>query len=293
MTKIIDEKPDRYLNPFTDFGFKKLFGTEPNKDLLIDFLNELIKEEGKITDIEYLNTERLGNFKTDRKAIFDLYCKNEKGEKFIVEMQKAKLNFFKDRSIYYSTFPIQEQGVKGEWDFNLKAVYTIGLLDFVFDDNKDNSEYFHHEVKLMDTKTKTVFFDKLTYIYIEMPKFKKEETELENRFEMWLYVLKNMPNLQDIPPKLQERIFKKVFRVAEIANFSKEERMDYEDSLKKYRDLKGVVNTAREEGKLEGIKEGKLEGFKEITKNLLDVLDDETISEKTGLSIEEIKRMRK
>ena len=293
MTKIIDEKPDRYLNPFTDFGFKKLFGTEPNKDLLIDFLNELIKEEGKITDIEYLNTERLGNFKTDRKAIFDLYCKNEKGEKFIVEMQKAKLNFFKDRSIYYSTFPIQEQGVKGEWDFNLKAVYTIGLLDFVFDDNKDNSEYFHHEVKLMDTKTKTVFFDKLTYIYIEMPKFKKEETELENRFEMWLYVLKNMPNLQDIPPKLQERIFKKVFRVAEIANFSKEERMDYEDSLKKYRDLKGVVNTAREEGKLEGIKEGKLEGFKEIAKNLLDVLDDETISEKTGLSIEEIKRMRK
>jgi predicted transposase/invertase (TIGR01784 family) len=297
----INERADRYLNPFTDFGFKKLFGIEPNKDLLIDFLNQLIKDEGKIVDIEYMNPEKLGNRKEDRRAIFDIYCKNEKGEKFIVEMQKAKINFFKDRSIYYSSFPIQEQGMRGEWDFNLKAVYTIGILDFIFESDKGNQEYYHHEVKLLNTKTKEVFFDKLTYIYIEMPKFTKTEEELENQFEKWLYILKNMPNLYDIPAKLQERIFKKVFRESEIANFSREDKAEYEKSLKIYRDLQGVVNTAKqdghEEGRKEGIKEGRKEGIKqgelkktnEMIKNALEKsFDASTIAELVGMKIEEV-----
>jgi predicted transposase/invertase (TIGR01784 family) len=104
------EFAEKYINPFTYYGFKKLFGEEPNKDLLLDFLNELLKEEqGQITDLTYLKTEHLGDSDIDRKAIFDLYCENEKGEKFIVELQKSKQNFFKDRTVYYSTFPIREQ----------------------------------------------------------------------------------------------------------------------------------------------------------------------------------------
>jgi len=97
----------KYLNPFTDFGFKKLFGIAPNKDLLIDFLDELLRrDEGEIKDITYLSPKQLGRTTGEGEVIFDIYCKNARDEKFIVEMQKAKQNYFKDRNLYYSTFPI-------------------------------------------------------------------------------------------------------------------------------------------------------------------------------------------
>ena len=154
---------EKYINPFTDFGFKKLFGSEFNKPLLIDFLNEVIgSEAGKIKELHFLSTEKLASYANERKAIFDIYCENEQGEKFIVELQKAKQNYFKDRSIYYSTFPIQEQAQKGNWNFKLKAVYTIGILDFIFEEDKADKEVFHHEVKMIDSRTGKVFFDKLT-----------------------------------------------------------------------------------------------------------------------------------
>ena len=175
------ELKDRYVNPYTDFGFKKLFGSEMNKDLLISFINSLLSGEEVVTDLTYLNTEHLGTGEADRKAVFDVYCQNEKGEKFLVEMQRGEQRFFKDRSIYYATFPIREQGQKGEWNYELKAVYIIGILNFTFDETDDN--YFHHEVKLMDRRTKDVFYDKLTFIYLEMPKFNKTEDELDGRAE--------------------------------------------------------------------------------------------------------------
>ena len=126
----------KYINPFTDFGFKKLFGEEDNKDLLISFLNSLLEGKEVITDLTFKSTEKLGNTAPERKAVFDLYCENDKGEKFIVELQKTEQKFFKDRSLYYSTFPIQEQAEKGKkWDFKLKAVYLVAILDFEFDDD--------------------------------------------------------------------------------------------------------------------------------------------------------------
>ncbi len=151
---------ERYINPFTDFGFKKLFGEEPNKDILIDFLNTLLQGKQQIQDLSYGNNEHLGRSPIDRKAIFDLYCENEKGEKFIVEIQKTKQKFFKDRSIYYSTFPIARQAEQGEWNFELKAVYTIAILDFTFDDEDRNKTVVSH-VQLLDTAKKTAYYDKL------------------------------------------------------------------------------------------------------------------------------------
>ena len=125
---------EKYINPLTDFGFKKLFGEEVNKELLIDFLNELLPERHKIKELTYQPNEQLSITEYDRKAIFDLYCESEKGEKFIVEIQRAKQNFFKDRSVYYASFPIQQQAIRGSnWDFRLAAVYTIGILDFIFE----------------------------------------------------------------------------------------------------------------------------------------------------------------
>ena len=255
------DRRDKYINPYTDFGFKKLFGTEMNKDLLISFINSLFRGEEVITDLTYLNTEHLGTSEADRKAVFDVYCENERGEKILVEMQRGEQRFFKDRSIYYSTFPIREQGQKGEWDYELKAVYVIGILNFTFDDTDEN--YYHHEVQLMDTKTKQVFYDKLTFIYLEMPKFNKGEDELEGMFEKWLFVLRNLSRLMERPKALQERIFGKLFEAAEIARFSKIEYDAYEDSLKAYRDWKSTIDTAAYKGHEKGLEEGLRKGRKE------------------------------
>ncbi len=246
-------QPATYLNPFTDFGFKKLFGEEYNKDLLIDFLNQLLKkEQGRIKTLTYLKNEHLGRSEADRRAVFDLYCENEQGDRFIVEIQKSKQKFFKDRALYYSTFPIAEQGRAGDWDFELKAVYTVAILDFVFDEDRQDANKYRYDIKLSDIETFKVFYDKLTFVYLEMPKFVKTLEQLTTRFDKWLYVLKNLERLHDIPEKLKDRIFRKLFATAEIAKFTPEESRAYEDSLKVYRDLKNSIDTAREEGKIEG-----------------------------------------
>jgi len=281
---------DKYINPFTDFGFKKLFGTEMNKDLLMDFLNELIHSKGKIKEVNYLNSEQLGRSEEDRRAVYDIYCKTETGETFIVEMQKAKLNFFKDRSVYYASFPIRDQGMKGDWNYQLKAVYTVGVLNFLFNETKEDKDYYHSEVQLMDIKKKTVFYDKLTFIYLEMPKFNKGIDDLETRFEKWMYVLKNLPKLQELPSQLQERVFEKIFRVAEIAKLNKQEIAEYEDSLKKYRDLYSAMETAKMDGKMEG----KIERNVEIAQKMLeDGVSIENICKYTGLSEEQVKELIK
>ncbi len=274
--------PQKYVNPFTDFGFKKLFGEEPNKDLLLDFLNELLKEqEGNITEIYYHKTEQLGNTPVDRKAIFDLYCTNEKGEKFIVELQKTKQKFFKDRTLYYSTFPIREQAIKDEWDFELKAVYTIAILDFVFDHDKDEKKY-RYDIRLSDIETCEVFYHKLTFIYLAMPKFNKSIEELETRFDQWMYVIKNLNKLERVPNVLQEKIFDKLFKVAEIANFTPDQLEKYEDSLKYYRDIKNSLDTAKEEKSIEIAKNGMYNG-----------IDNSILSKITELSEEFIENLRK
>ncbi|QAR30870.1 Rpn family recombination-promoting nuclease/putative transposase [Ornithobacterium rhinotracheale] len=288
---------EKYINPFTDYGFKKIFGEEPNKDLLLDFLNELLYEEqGRIVSLTYLKNEHLSSSELDRKAIFDLYCENEKGEKFIVELQKAKQNFFKDRTLYYSTFPIREQAQKADWNYELKAVYTIAILDFVFDEDKENAEKFRYDIKLSDIETNKVFYDKLTFIYLEMPKFNKSVEELETRFDKWLYVLRNLNRLDRVPEKLKERIFEKLFEVAEIAKFTPSQVYSYEDSLKYYRDLKNSLDTAKEEGFEEGKEEGRKEGREEeklkIAKNLLENnVSKEVVMKTTGLTQEQIEHL--
>jgi len=276
------EFAERYINPFTDYGFKKLFGEEPNKDLLLDFLNVLlIEEQGEIKDLTYLKSEHLGSGELDRKAIFDLYCENEKGEKFIVELQKAKQNFFKDRTVYYSTFPIREQAKRADWNYELKAVYTVAILDFVFDEDKNDPGKFRYDIKLTDTETKEVFYDKLTFIYLEMPKFNKTVEELETRFDKWLYVIRNLNQLDKKPDKLRERIFEKLFETAEIAKFTPDQVRSYEDSLKYYRDMKNSLDTAKEEKAIE------------IAKRALKMgLTFEDIIELTGLSRQAIEQIK-
>jgi predicted transposase/invertase (TIGR01784 family) len=324
---------DKYINPFTDFGFKKIFGSEPNKALLIDFLNEVVlPRQRSIVELSYQKNEQVGRTEFDRKAIFDLYCIGKNDERFIVEMQKAKQNYFKDRSVFYATFPIQEQAIRGEWDYKLAEVFTVGVLDFVFGEEKtakdtknkaisipnDNTDIpktdpqppktkeVRHVVQLKDQKNQ-VFYDKLTFIYLEMPNFTKEVHELETQYDKWLYVLKNLSTLANRPDILQEKIFEQLFEIAEIAKFTSTERDQYEESLKNYRDLKNVIDTAFGDGKIEGKKEGKIEGIiegkkegelatktKAIIKALnVGKLSTEEIAEYNDVTIEFILRIKK
>lgn len=285
-----DEKMKaKYINPYTDFGFKKIFGEEASKPQLIDFLNSLLPEKDKIVDLIFKNTEQLGTTELDRKAVYDIYCENDKGEKFIVELQKAKQNYFKERTIYYSTFPIREQAEKGEWNYNLTPVYCIGILDFTFDDYETEAERkeYLHTIKLKNQNGKT-FYDKLTYVYLEMPNFVKTESELKNRLDKWLYFIKHLEDFQSIPTIFSDEVFEQAFEKAELAKLAQPERDKYESSLKVYRDLKGVIDTAFDEGKIEGEAERTIIIAKQAKTMGLSTSD---ISKLTGLSEAEINKL--
>jgi len=284
----------RYINIYTDFAFKKVFGTEANKDLLISFLNQLMGLNGdsEITDVTYLNPEQLGDNINERRAVYDVYCSTGNGEHFIVEMQKAKQDHFKDRALYYSSFAIREQGTKGSilkpWDYKLMPVYVVGILNFVMD---EEDEEVITRVTLKDDRNRE-FNKNLQFIFIEMPKFTKEETELETFLDKWLYVIKNISRLDDKPQALTEGIFKKLFDVAEISQFSKVDRAEYEESLKVFWDFSNVLSTAERKGRAEGRAEGERDEKLRNAKNLKTLgVEVETISKATGLTKEEIESL--
>ena len=253
---------ERYISLLTDFGFKRIFGTAMNKDLLICFLNSLFNGRQVVKDVSFLNPEKVGDLYTDRKAIFDVYCEGENGEKFIVEMQNAYQTYFKDRALFYSTFPICEQAPKGnEWDFKLNHIYTIALLNFSMNEEAFDKEEIRHHVQLCDTATHQVFYDKLEFIYVEISKFNKSLEELETLYDKWLYALKNLYKLTQRPKALYDKVFDRLFEEAEIARFTPQEQREYEASKMAYRDIKNSIDTAKREGKEEGLAEGMEKGL--------------------------------
>ena len=268
---------DRYISLLTDFGFTRIFGTKPNKDLLINFLNSLFDGFQVIKDVKYLNSEHVGDVFVERKPIFDVYCENEHGEKFIVEMQNAY-------------FPIREQAPKvAEWNFKLEHVYTVALLNFDLEEEAFDKNDINHDVGLLDKKTFKVFNDKLSFKYVEIAKFNKTEEELDTLYDKWLYVLKNLSRLDKRPAALKEKVFTKLFEEAEIAKFTPTELKEYEDSLKAYRDVKNSIDTALEKGREEGMAKEKLS----TARRLLSMgLSEEQVSTATELPLEEIQKLR-
>ena len=217
--------------------------------------------------------------------MFDVYCKTKEGGRFIVEMQRANQDFFKDRSLYYSTFAIREQTPKAKhWDYQLEDVYTIGVLNFTFPDNEYPADSYKHEVKLKDVDDNHVFYDKLTLIYLEMPKFNKTEDELVTMFDKWMFVLRNLGRLLERPKALQDRIFKKLFEQAEIAQYTPAERREYEASVKNYWDYYSTMKSALNRGRAEGRAEAAL-------KMKGDGMASELIAKYTGLTIDEIAQL--
>ena len=250
----------RYVSPFTGFGFMRLFGQESSKELLKNFLNQLLAaEQGEIKDLTYLKGEQLGSALIGRNGFIDICCKNERGDQFIVELQKEKHNFFRERSKFYSSFPIQHLTPVGEWNFEPKAVYLVGILDFVFSEDRGHSDVVCWDSQpRSDNQAASGSFDKVTYIYLRLPKFEKKEDELENHFDKWLYVLKNLGNLTQRPAKLYEAIFGLLFAQADTSALTSAEREAYETSLKHYRDINNVIETARLDGYKAGLEQARL-----------------------------------
>lgn len=298
---------EKYINLFTDFGFKKAFGEEASKIHLISFLNTLLPEHHQIQELHFSNNEHQGATALDRKAIFDLNCVSASGEFFIVELQKAKQSYFNfpERSLYHATFPIQQQAQRGDWNFKLSAVYTIGILDFVFDDKAPatQNDVVHH-VQLKDQHNQT-FYDKLTFIYLTLPNFTKTDDELESLQDKWFYLFRHLHELEEIPPRLREKVFLSLFEKANIAQFQPEERQAYESSLKYYRDLKNVIDTARDEGRKEGRKKAEQIGYQKAQSEAQQKIDsavmnlvklglpDQQVAEAFRLSIDEIQEIKK
>ncbi len=297
-----DRKKYQFINPFTDMGFKKIFGQEITKDLLIDFLNDLLIGEREITDIQFLDKEQLGVTEEDRSLIYDVYCETVTGEKIIVEMQNKSQPFFKDRALYYLSNAIARQGEKGTtWKYEVKAVYGVFFMNFHLE---QGVEAMRRDIILANKETHKLFSDKMRFIFLELPSFKKEEEECYNDFERWIYVLKNMETLNRLPFKAQKSVFKKLEQIVDIASMSKADRIKYDESIKKYRDTLAVMSgqwlEGKAEGKAEGLQEGetrgllkgKAEEIQEVAKNMKAMkMSDKQIAAATGLSEEVIKSL--
>lgn len=274
---------EKYINPFTDFGFKKIFGDTENTELLRSLINDILGLEGedKVKTIIFKNSELLPDSPSDRKAIFDLFCEDEKGSHFIVELQKVYQEHFQSRALYYTTFPIQEQAMRGRWDFSLAPIYFIGLLNFEVIKFSLNKAYLHHG-KITNIKTKEIMYDNLNMIYVEIPKLKKNKEELSSHLEWWLYVFQNLNKLKEVPKALKGDVIEKAFEKAEFLSLPKNEQSQYHKNLKIYRDLVNSFNTAKREGEKQGFKKGVDQGVRKTqVKTVMK-------SHQLGLSVEDI-----
>ena len=286
----------KFINPFTDIGFKRIFGQEFSKPLLMDFLNNLFVGEREIVELTFLDKEQPAVYDGDRSLIYDIYCELVDGEKIIVEMQNKEQPYFKNRSIYYISESIARQGEKGTgWMYDVKAVYLVAFLNFR---QPDIGREFRTDVALMDMRTQQLFSDKLRLIYLQLPYFVKEAADCENDFDRWIYVLKNMETFNRLPWMAQNSVFQRLAEIADVSSMTKEERLKYDEGLRKYRDTLCVMEGARlkglEEGRVEGRAEGRAEGrveerVKLIRAMLQTGISMEKVSQCTGLPEEEIK----
>ena len=286
-------KDREFINPFTDFGFKRIFGQEISKEILIDFLNLLLNGEQSIVSLRFKNPELQPDIKDKRRVVFDLYCESDKGTQFIVEMQAARQEFFYDRGLYYQSRALAEQGNKGkDWQYDLKPVYGIFFMDFIMHENSK----FRTDVALMDMETGKVFNNRLRQIFLEMPRFTKEANECENDYERWLYLIKNMHMLKRMPFNAQRAVWDKLLDIADVAALNETEYREYQEALKNYRDYHAGINFAKKEGReaglLEGEQKGERKAYLEMARNLKkDGMPIELIHKYTGLSAEEIQKL--
>jgi len=281
----------RFVNPFTDVGFKRIFGQEVSKDLLLDFLNVLLAGERCITDITFLDKEQLSVKEDFRTIIYDVYCLTETGEHIIVEMQNKRQRHFVDRSIYYASRSIVGQGLRGDqWDYHVDAVYGVFFMNFT---HRQLPRQLRTDVILADRSTGAMLSDKMRLIYLQLPLFDKQEDECDTDFERWIYVIKNMEILERMPWMAQNQVFERLAELADVGKLNPEQQREYDRALKAYRDSLATYETShaegRAEGRLEGRAEGRLEGQSLLIMSMLNNgVTVEQIAQMTGMSVDEI-----
>ena len=292
----------RYIDPMIDWSFKRLFGSEVNKDILIEFLKVIFPEFG-IKDITYLPSEQLGIMEKDRRAVFDVICRASDGKEFLVEVQRGAQEHFFERALFYTSFPILKQGKKAlakeesdtkkPWNFQLDGVFFLGILDYKYlEDNRIEHRYWLREGTTGETMT-----DKLKFVFVEVAKFDKSEDELTTDLDKWLYMLKNLSRLLDRPAALRDKIFKRFFDAAEFASLDDEDKKKYISNMQTARDTYNQIEYAKKKGREEGRMEGREEGIekrsREIAINMLNNgIPVQTISTCTGLSEEEVAKIQ-
>ena len=236
-----------YINPLTDFGFKRLFY---NKELLIPFLNDIVGMD--IKDVVYNITEGLGWFSEERTAVFDLLCTTKNNEHFIVEMQLGQQEYFKDRALFYGSHMLRKQAPrKKNWDFNLKPVYIVSILNFNIFSDKESKTRVIERAYLYRESTKELFTDKLQMIFIQLPKFKKKSSELQDNLDKWLFLLKNTKELKSCPSEIKGKPFKLFLDIAELKHLTPEDMKSYEVSLEKSYQMRNIANFAKKEKGIE------------------------------------------
>jgi len=293
------KRTKRYIDPTTDYGFKRIFGTEVNKDLLISLLNGLFRGRKVIRSLEYNPNEHVGETRETGTVIFDLTCTAENGEKFAIEIQRSRHANLKNRMLYYGAKLIADQAPDGErelWNYNVGEVYVIVLMAGFRMPGGGNGNVLH-DVCLCDRDTKEVFHEKLGFIYVELANFTKGEDEVAGSTDLdkWFYVLRNMSEMDALPKYLRKTIFEKVFKIAEYSNLSKEEQKMYDLSFKNKWDEFSIRETAMMEGRQEGRLEERRKAEEERLMFALNLKKTgvplEVISNSLGLGIGEIERL--
>lgn len=252
----------RFIDPFSDFGFKKLFGEGSSKEALISLLNALLEcENVHVVDLEYLAVSQLGTSPEERASFFDLYCKDSHGRFFVIEIQKQIHANFKERLLYYATHPIRRQARKGQWKFDFTPIYVIAIMNFV--DTDTAADVPVSRVKFVNLDKDCIYYDNLTFILVEVPLFKKETTHIDSLLEWWLFLFQEQATLQEIPETLKDPVIMKYLEEAEYAKLSLEEQEIYEYSAKVQRDNDLIEYTRQREFEkrlAQGIAEGEARG---------------------------------
>ena len=288
----MNDKPiiGRYARIIMDDWFKRTFGTEPNKGLLIMLLKELIPEHD-IKDLTYVQQEHINPFPGKKDALIDVECVDTDGTRFIVEMQVARQRFFYERSLFYSTFGIQQQVEKSSsMDYGFPPVYFVGFMDFSLHEGSDRVLYRY---SLRENETGEEMTGSLQFVFLELTNCRKALTPEATLLDNFCYALHNMEHLTDRPEELKEEIFKRLFKTAEIATFTPEERIKYENDMTTERDIQNYISYAREKGLEEGRAEGMEKGLLEAARNMLaEGFSIDLVVKCTGLSIEQVKELK-
>lgn len=289
----------KYADLLDDTVFKLVFGRDSSKDVMIEFLNRVITDR-KIVDLDFMDKEMKSVGREGKDSVFDMFCRTDDGSRIIVEVQRRKQPFYAERAIYYSTFQVHRQVHSGASDYDFCPVYVVNILNFILDVNSDNPAV-RTEYRLYEEDTHVLLTDRLTFIFLELPKFRKSLAELDGDvLEGIYYCLKHMPSMNARPDVLEHDVFRKIFEVSELLNMDDETRLNVVHKMTTERDLRNQMAYARKEaieeglaeGLAKGLAEGRTEARLEAARRLKDLgVDLKIIEEAIGLTPEDIENL--